>query len=129
MRSILLLFLTVVSFLSAFGQNIPIDFETPGNGALWTWTTFENGDNPAVEIIPNPDEYGINTSSTVAKFTALQVGEPHAVCETLHGAGIGTFTIDSSTMFINIMVWKSVISDVGIKLVREDLVPGRDKNS
>lgn len=99
------------------GQNIPIDFEDPGNGADWTWTTFENNSNPALEIIPNPDASGINTSSTVAKFTALQAGNPWAGCETLHGAGIGTFTIDASNSTIRIMVWKSVISDVGIKLV------------
>ncbi len=93
-----------ITFLSVTGQNIPIDFEEPGNGADWTWTTFENDSNPALEIIPNPDASGLNTSSTVAKFTALQAGQPFAGCETLHGAGIGTFTIEASSSIIRIMV-------------------------
>jgi hypothetical protein len=56
----------------------------------------------------------------VAKFTALQAGNPWAGCETMHGAGTGSFLIDASNAQIRIMVWKSQISDVGIKLVRPD---------
>jgi hypothetical protein len=106
-----------ITVLSITGQNIPIDFEDPGNGADWTWTTFENDSDPALEIIANPDASGFNTSPTVAKFTALQAGQPFAGCETMHGADIGPFTIDATNSTIRIMVWKSVISDVGIKLV------------
>jgi hypothetical protein len=109
-----------LSFLFSYAQNIPIDFEASGNGADWTWTTFENDTNPPLEVVANPDVSGLNTSSTVAKFTALQAGQPFAGCESLHGAGIGTFTIDASSSIIRILVWKTVISDVGIKLVRED---------
>ena len=32
-----------------------IDFETGGAGASYTWAVFENSDNPALEIIANPD--------------------------------------------------------------------------
>lgn len=120
MKIYLTLFFSAMAFLFVNGQNIPIDFEETGNGADWVWTTFENDSNPALEIIPNPDMSGINTSATVAKFNALQAGQPFAGCETLHGAGIGTFTIDASNSIIRIMVWKPVISDVGIKLVRAD---------
>jgi len=97
------------------GQNQPIDFEPGGFGATWTWTVFENGTNPPLEIIPNPDPSGINTSATVAKFTALQSGNPWAGCESLHGSDIGTFTLNSTNCIVKIMVWKTVISDVGIK--------------
>lgn len=103
-----------------FGQNIPIDFETNGNGANWSWVVFENSTNPPLEIVDNPDPTGLNTSSKVAKFTALQAGQPFAGCESLHGSDIGSFTITPSNSIIRIMVWKSVISDVGIKLVRSD---------
>ena len=113
---ILLLGISTVNY----GQVNPVDFEAGGNGANWTWTVFENDTNPAVEIIPNPDQSGINTSATVAKFTALQAGQPWAGCESSHGAGTGSFFIDSSNYQIRIMVWKSVISDVGIKLVKPD---------
>ena len=98
-------------------QNQPIDFETGGFGATWTWTVFENDTNPPLEIIPNPDASGINTSATVAKFTALQAGNPWAGCESLHGSDIGTFTLDATNSTVKIMVWKSVISDVGLKFV------------
>jgi len=104
----------------AIAQNGPIDFETGGHGANWTWTVFENDTNPPLQIVPNPDQSGLNTSATVAKFTAMQGGQPWAGCETLHGAGTGSFLIDASNAMITIMVWKSEISDVGIKLVRPD---------
>mgnify|MGYP002822157689 FL=1 len=100
-----------------FAQNSPIDFETGGYGATWTWTVFENGDNPSLEIVTNPNTGGINSSATVAKFTALQAGQPWAGCESLHGADIGSFSFDSTNCIIKIMVWKDVISDVGIKFV------------
>lgn len=111
---------SLLSFSALNSQNIPVDFESTGNGASWNWTVFENDLNPALEIVSNPDPTGINGSATVAKFTALQAGNPWAGFESMHGTDIGTFTIDSSNMIITIMVWKSVISDVGIKLVRAD---------
>ncbi|HIB38251.1 T9SS type A sorting domain-containing protein [Mesonia sp.] len=103
--------------LRAVAQNAPIDFEMGGNGAEWTWTVFENDTNPSVEIISNPDQSGINTSSTVMKFTALQAGQAYAGTESLHGADIGTFSITEDNSVIKIMVWKTTISDIGIKLV------------
>ena len=104
-------------FSSFFSQNSPIDFQTNGNGLNWTWTTFENDTNPPLEIVPNPDTSGINTSSTVAKFTALQTGAAWAGCESQHGSDIGSFSLNSNNCTVTIMVWKSVISDVGIKFV------------
>jgi len=104
----------------SFAQNAPVDFETGGYGATWTWTVFENHTNPPLEIIANPFASGINTSATVAKFTALDSGQAWAGCETLHGSDIGTFTLDTSNSTIKIMVYKPVISDVGIKLVKPD---------
>ena len=101
----------------AWGQNSPIDFETGGYGATWTWTVFENGDNPSLEIVTNPNTGGINSSATVAKFTALQAGQPQAGCESQHGSDIGTFSLDATNSTVKIMVYKTVISDVGLKFV------------
>ena len=115
MKKLLLVIMIVSGFL--FAQNSPIDFETGGYGATWTWTVFENGGNPSLEIVTNPNTGGINSSATVAKFTALQAGQPWAGCESLHGADIGSFSFDSTNCIIKIMVWKDVISDVGIKFV------------
>jgi len=103
-----------------FAQNAPIDFESGGNGADWTWEVFENHTNPALEIVANPSVSGINTSATVAKFTALDSGAAYAGCESAHGSDIGTYNLDASNCTIKIMVYKPVASDVGIKLVKPD---------
>ena len=66
-----------------WGQNSPIDLESGGYGATWTWTVFENGSNPSLEIVTDPNTSGINSSATVAKFTALQAGQPPSGFESL----------------------------------------------
>ncbi|NQV50151.1 MAG: T9SS type A sorting domain-containing protein [Candidatus Marinimicrobia bacterium] len=98
-----------------FAQVAPIDFETEGHGATWTWTPFENDSNLPVGIVANPDPSGINTSATVASYTALVTGQPWAGFESLHGADIGSFSFNVSNSTVKIMVYKSVISDVGVK--------------
>jgi len=118
-RLFVFVFLNLI-FNKCYSQNAPVNFETNGYGAFWNWKVFENGQNPPLEIVANPDTSGINKSLTVAKYKAQISGAPFAGCETKHGAGIGSFTIDQSNMIIRIMVYKSVISDVGIKLVRFD---------
>jgi hypothetical protein len=107
--------LVTISFYS-HSQNSPIDFETGGFGADWTWTVFENADNPPLEIIANPDLVG-NSSATVAKFTARVNGAPFAGCESQHALDLGIYTLSTENNIISINVWKSNISDVGIKLV------------
>lgn len=111
------LLMMLLSGIMGYSQNAPIDFEAGGYGANWTWTVFENLTNPALEIVANPDQTGANTSATVAKFTALQGGQPWAGCESLHGSDIGSFSFDETNTTVKIMVWKSVISDVGLKFV------------
>ena len=91
-----------------------LDFETATTTS--TWAVFENDDNPALEIIANPVSGDGNTSATVAKFTARQAGQPWAGTETAHGA-IGPFILSADESTIKILVYKTVISDVGIKLV------------
>jgi hypothetical protein len=103
------------SYLQTNAQNVPIDFEVGGNGGTWAWSTFENGPNVAPVITANPSVSGINTSATVACFTSLQIGQPWAGFESMHGAGIGTFTLSNSNAIVKVMVYKSVISDVGVK--------------
>lgn len=117
MKQSITLFLSLIALVNIGAQNAPVDFETGGFGADWTWTVFENAGNPALEFVANPDPNTLNSSSTVAKFTALAQGAPFAGCETEHGSDIGNFTLDAETSTISIMVYKSVISNVGIKLV------------
>ena len=110
-------FVIVLLFLSSGkSQSGPIDFENLGFGANWTWTVFENfPSNPTLSITANPNPSGINPSATVAKFNALESGQPWAGCETLHGAGPGYFSLNANNCVIRMMVYKSVISPVGIK--------------
>lgn len=115
MKKIITLSISLLIASLGYSQNNPINFETGGVGASWTWATFENGTNPALEFVANPSSTGINTSSTVAKFTALQAGQPWAGCESANGASIGTFTLSANNSTVKIMVYKPVISDVGIK--------------
>jgi hypothetical protein len=92
--------------------NTEMGFDFEAGGTVGTWAVFENDSNPALEFIPNPDATGANTSATVAKFTALQAGQRYAGTETKSGP---VFTLDESNSIVRIMVWKSVISPVGIK--------------
>ena len=117
MKKLYLLLIFLAGIFTASSQNAPIDFEAGGNGTDWTWTVFENDTNPLLEIVANPDPSGINTSETVAKFTALQLGQPYAGVESMHGSDIGTFDLTASNALVNIMVYKTKISDVGIKYV------------
>ncbi|MDP3446050.1 MAG: hypothetical protein Q8T08_24580, partial [Ignavibacteria bacterium] len=118
MKKFTIIIMMVLAASLSFAQNAPINFEASGIGAAWTWTVFENATNPALEIVTNPDQSGANTSATVAKFTALQAGQPWAGCESAHGTtDLGPFVLDATNSIIKIMVWKTVVSDVGVKLV------------
>jgi hypothetical protein len=104
-----------LSAFFVFAQAGPIDFEPNGFGANWAWTTFENGNNPPVQMVANPSASGINLSNTVCKFTALVNGAPWAGFESVHGQGIGVFNLTAANCQIKVMVYKSVISPVGLK--------------
>ena len=110
-------FIFLISLTTAYSQNNPVNFEIPGTGQGWSWTVFENDDNPSVQFVANPDTTGINKSKTAASFTARINGQPWAGCESNHGTDIGPFSLDSTNCIIKIMVYKNKISDVGIKLV------------
>ncbi|PWA09312.1 putative Ig domain-containing protein [Flavobacterium laiguense] len=92
--------------------NAPITFETGEFGSDWTFASFENSTGVGYEKSANPSATGINTSATVGKFTALVAGAPWAGCES---NGIGKFSLDATNSTVKIMVYKSVISDVGLK--------------
>ena len=117
MKKNILILTALLGFTTIYAQKVPITFEPNENGADWTWTVFENNDNPPLEIVENPSKTGINTSNTVAKLTARVSGAPWVGCESKHGSDIGTFQLTAATSTITIMVYKTVISAVGIKLV------------
>jgi len=89
-----------------------IDFESTGYGANWVWTTDNNYSDPVLEMVSNPSNSGINSSSTVAKFISTTAGDPWALTFT---DNIGTFTFTEANSTVTIMVRKSKLSDVGLK--------------
>jgi len=91
----------------------PFDFEAAGLGSDFAWTVFENEDNPALEFVANPAPSAVNDSATVAMFTTRQTGQPWAGAETAGATPV--FTMDASNSIVKIMVYKTVISDVGLK--------------
>ena len=115
----LIIFLLLFSI--GYSQNAPITFENGEFGSTWSFTTFENGTGAGYSKVANPFPSGINTSATVGKFIAGSTtsgAAPYAGFETAHASGlngIGTFTLSASNSIVKIMVYKSVISDVGIK--------------
>ncbi len=119
MKKIITFSLSLLTFSLGYSQNAPINFELGGQGASWTWTTFENDSNPTLQVVNNPSAVAPNTSTKVAKFTSLQTGRPWAGCESQKGSDIGKFTLSASNSIVKIMVYKSVISDVGIKFATD----------
>jgi len=92
-----------------------IDFESPDTGADYLWAVFENNDNPALEIVTNPGSSEANASATVAKMIARAAStgaQPFAGVST---ESLPTFTLGATNKVVKVMVYKSVISDVGVK--------------
>lgn len=116
MKKIYLLLLPFAIAATSHAQQ-NINFEAGGAGANYTWNVFENDTNPALEFVANPAPAGINTSATVAKYNTLITGMPWAGCETSHDNGMADFVLTPENCVIKVMVYKSVISNVGVKLV------------
>ncbi len=89
-----------------------IDFETPGFGSAWVWTTDNNASDPVLEIVSNPNTTGVNSSATTAKFTSLVGGDPWALTFT---DNVGTFTFTAENSIVTMMVLKTVATNVGLK--------------
>lgn len=90
-----------------------IGFESARDGTGWEWAVVENDDNPPLEFVANPNASSPNASSTVAKFTARQTGANWALCLTQND---GEFTFNTSNSTVKMMVYKSVVSNVGFKV-------------
>ena len=125
MKKITLTFFLLL-FAIGFSQNAPISFESGENGSTWSFASFENGGGLGYEKVVNPFKTGINTSGTVGKFTALSTAAgaaPYAGCESAHASGvngIGSFTFSLSNCIVKVMVYKPIISDVGIKFAESN---------
>ncbi len=112
MKYLITIFTVLFAFYASAQSTFTVDFEPAGTGSEWNWIVTENATNPPLEFIANPHSGGINTSATVAKFTAKATGNPWALCFTDSN---GEFTFDATNSTVKIMVFKTVISNVGIK--------------
>jgi hypothetical protein len=104
----------VAGILSAQATHT-VGFESEEDGTGWEWTVTENGDNPALEFVANPNAAAPNSSANVAKFTARSAangGQKWALCLTTDD---GEFTFDASNSTVKMMVYKPVASDVAVK--------------
>lgn len=114
MKNIFTLGLMMLTASVMFGQAThSIDFEFDGAGSEWSWLVAANDDNPPLEFVKNPNYSDLNESETVAKFIAKVGGDPWCFFKTDDN---GLFTFDSTNCIIKLMVYKSVLSDVGFKL-------------
>jgi len=111
-RFFLLLAAVFASISLSFAGQTSIDFETVGN--TWSWSTFEYA--PAWSVVANPSAAGINTSAKVGKLVINPTDQPWAGVQCAKG-DFGPFTLNSTNCIIKMMVYKDVISPVGIKLV------------
>ncbi len=109
---IVFLMFILTAFSGLFAASTTIDFESSDNGTGWTWTVAENATNPALTFPANPVSGGINTSATVAEYTALDAGNPWALCFT---DDIDGFTFTESNSTVTIQVYKTVATNIGIK--------------
>lgn len=103
--------------ITPVNETFDLTFESGTAGSNATnWNVFENASDPPFEVVSNPDPSGVNLSPTVGKLITLAEGAPYAGCETQHGT-IWEWVLDGTTTTITIDVYKTVISDVGIKMV------------
>lgn len=109
----------LLACVTTIKAQVNIDFEVTGQ--TWTWATFENGVNPnTFSVVPNPSTTGINTSATSAKMIVNADGARHAGVESVRGTGLVPFKFNADNSIIRMMVYKSVISPVGLKFAESN---------
>jgi hypothetical protein len=91
-----------------------IDPEAGGYGASFSRSVFENAENYPLEFVANPDTSGVNDSPMVTNMTASVNGQPWVGTEIAYG-DFRPMTLDASNSTIKTMVYKTFISDVGMK--------------
>ncbi len=111
MKIITFFSMMLISSLGFAQATHTIDFEPAGIGSGWSWTASDNA--PSFSEITNPVSGGINTSATVVEFIAYTTDQNWALC---HTDDNGEFTFDATNSTVKIMVYKSVTSNVAIKL-------------
>jgi hypothetical protein len=102
--------------LSCFAQVTNYSFGFEPNTTLGVWNYFDNGTNTSgLTFVANPDPGGINTTPTVAQFTASLDGGEWAGCESLYGT-LGKWKFDGANpTTVSLDVYKTSFTPVYIK--------------
>jgi hypothetical protein len=113
-KNILSIFFLVTYFFG-FSQTA-YDFTFEPNTTVGAWNYFENGTNTAgVSFVANPFPNTVNSSATVAKFTAADDGGEWSGCESLYGT-LGKWKFDGAKpTTVTVDVYKTNFNPVYIK--------------
>jgi Secretion system C-terminal sorting domain len=116
MKKMIFLCFWLLIQVSCFAQIANYQFGFEAGSTLGAWNYFENGSNTTgLTIVANPSPGGINSSPTVAKFTASKDGGEWSGCESLYGT-LGKWKFDGANATeISIDVYKTTFSPVFIK--------------
>jgi hypothetical protein len=116
MKKITLLTMLMAICTLGFAQVNNYNFTFEPNTTQGAWNYFENGTNTAgVKFVANPLPMGINTSATVAKFTAADDGGEWSGCESLYGT-LGKWKFDGATpTIVTVDVYKTTLDPVYVK--------------
>lgn len=110
MKKILLVLMMMFTFAGITMAQIIEDFESI------TMNVFSSGAKGSMEVVPNPDISGANTSYNVVKFVRGKDGDPWAGFYTTLTTGIDINT----NKYVHVKVWKPRISPVVFKVERSD---------
>jgi hypothetical protein len=116
MKKIKLIALLMTICTLGFAQVTNYNFTFEPNTTQGAWNYFENGTNTSgVTFVANPKSNGINSSATVAKFTAADDGGEWSGCESLYGT-LGKWKFDGATpTTVTVDVYKTTFDPVYIK--------------
>jgi hypothetical protein len=106
----------ISAFKMGFSQVTNYNFTFENGTTKGAWNYFENGSNTqGVTFVNNPNPGGVNTSATVAKFTAADDAGEWSGCESIYGT-LGKWKFDGANpTTVTMDVYKSTLSPVYIK--------------
>jgi len=90
-----------------------VDFERPWERQVWNIFGDDDDAFMSMEVVPNPDKSGDNTSDYVMKFIAKAAGQSWAGA---YSDAYGPMTFTQEMHHMTMQVWKDKIGDSGLKV-------------
>jgi hypothetical protein len=116
MKKIISTICLLLTLMSGFTQITNYNFNFEPGSTMGSWTYFDNGTNTnGLTFVSNPFPGGINTSATVAKFTASGDGGEWSGFASLYGT-LGKWKFDGANpTTVTMDVYKTTFTPVYIK--------------